>query len=252
MHRCLLASLVCAGCTSGPPANAELAELLSLRVGVQIWESTDREPTKGFFMVGYDEDAFRRAHDGECAVVDIDAHFDGADLGHVSGGGNDTDFDDCYSPGGEFEIDRIGEQAATLRVSDGSRTIEATFSAAQLAPHQPTLRSPSEWKFGGGDAVVLGWSHPDDFVTGADFLDNPVYFHTGTLDDPNFFDIYNTQLVGDEIRFTIPNPPPIKGSGLIVARFGYAVGNATSCVGAASCTFSREAGYAHSVEILDR
>jgi hypothetical protein len=95
---------------------------------------------------------------------------------------------------------------------------------------------------------VLGWSHPDDLVTGGDVLPHPVYFHTGTLVDPNSFDL-DAQLAGDEIRFTIPAPAPITGDGWLVAHFGYANGDATACEGATTCTYSLERGFAHSVVI---
>jgi hypothetical protein len=160
--------------------------------------------------------------------------------------------DDCYSPSVELEIPDCGERTLTsVSIDDGSLAIEATFAPDALAPHMPTLRSPSNWKLAGGQEVVLGWSHPSDLVDGAEFLDAPVYFHTGTLADPNYFDVVST-LSGDEIRFHIPDPPPILGNGYIVTRFGYESGDAETCTGATRCGYSVERGYAHSVEIVRR
>jgi hypothetical protein len=231
----------------GTSANTTLGELPMPRLSLQLWHGDDAGPTPGFASISYDVDTFRNAHDGACAVVDLDASLTGADIETTWHGGDD-DFDGCSYPGFEFDVSHLGERTVTLRAVDGSFAIEATFSAEQLAPHLPTLRSPGEWRFGGGDTVVLGWSHPQDLITGADFLPNPVYFHTGTITDPNYFDI-EAQLAGDEIRFAIPDPPPIVGAGFIVTRFGYVDGTAITCKGATACTFSREAGYAHTVVI---
>jgi hypothetical protein len=246
MWRSLAIVALSSACT-GPTPNATLADLPGRSVSAQIWESTDDKPTPGFATVGYDTEAFRNAHGGECAVIDLDASFGAAHVDTIWHGGDD-DFDGCSDPGFELTFPGVGEHDATLRIEDDSLTIEATFSAEQLAPHAPELRSPSMWRFGAGDAVVLGWSHPQDLIDGATFLADPVYFHTGTLTDPNYFPI-TAVLSGDEIRFTLPHPAPITGKGYIVTRFGYVNSAAITCTGATTCSLSREAGFSHTVTI---
>lgn len=211
---------------------------------------TEGHPTNGRVSIGYDEDAFVAAHGGECARLgDWDIRFGDARIGSSWSGDDDVDFGGCLLPSANLDIAQFGRDTlGALRIFDDSHTVEAVFGATALVPHLPTLRSPSTWRFAGGDTVVFGWSHPDDLVTGADFLEHPVYFHTGTLDDPNFFDL-DAQLAGDEITFTVPSPPPITGDGYIVARFGYTSGEADSCTGATRCGYQLEAGYAHAVVI---
>lgn len=248
--RRVLPVLALVGCTDGSPPNATLADLPRLSVSMQIWQSSDAGPTTGFMTLGYDSEAFRASHGGECAVIgDYAVEFAGLEIGRKSRGGDDTDFDDCYAASFELSIPQFGDTPLTsYRISDGSLTIEATFAPDTLVPHEPRLVSPTTWELAGGDAAVMIWSHPEDLIEGASFLPHPVYFHTRRLEDPNYFDI-DAQLVGDEIRFAIPDPPPIVGDGFIVARFGYVVGDAATCSGATRCAYSLERGYSHSVKI---
>jgi hypothetical protein len=248
----LAAVSVLGACTSGPPANSRLADLGGVSMSLDIWRAQNDETTEGYIYLNYDIEAFRATH-GECAVLgDFSVSMPGARVVSKSRGSDDEDFDDCYAPSMALEIPNFGDSDLTsVSISDESLTIDATFAPGVLAPRIPALRSPSTWKFAGAQEVVLGWSHPADLVDGAEFLDAPVYFHTNTGDDPNYFDVVST-LSGDEIRFRIPDPPAILGRGYIIARFGYETGEAQTCSGATRCGYSVERGYAHSVEIVAR
>jgi hypothetical protein len=243
-HRALL--LLLSACAGDPAPNARLADLTNIHLSVQGWDPSDTEPTTGFVALSYDAGAFRAAHGGACAVLDgsFRGTVDGVTLDVDAGGGPD-DLDDCSPPA--LALDSGLDGATSFVIGDDSLTITAEFAAEAFAPHEPTLRSPSTWRFAAGQAVVVGWSRPEDLV-GLGTEPGQIYFHTGTLSDPNFFDL-SASHTGDEIRFTIPDPAPITGAGLIVFRFGYSNGSAATCTGAASCTYSSTRGYVHSVHI---
>ena len=240
--------LIFAACTTSShhETNATLASLPNMSASLLVWAAEDGKPTTGFVTIAYDTEAFRAAHGGHCAELgDLDVNIDHVTITEISPGG-DTDEADCGLPTIDFEIpDFAGAPPTGFSITDDAATVAATF--AGLAPHYPTLVSPSTWTFGAGDPVVLRWSHPEDLASA---LPENVYFHTGTITDPNFFPL-DTTYTTDEIHFAIPSPAPITGAGLIVARFGYVNITPTSCTGATTCRIQVERGYAHSVTIED-
>jgi hypothetical protein len=243
-----------AGCP-GPDANATLADLPRLRIGLQTWTSSDDRPTSGFATISYDEPAFTAAHEGQCATLggDLRGAIDGVELDVNSYGSNDEEFGGCYYAHLYFDVRFPADRPSVLTIADDSHTVRAEIAAGSLAPHFPTLRAPSTWEFRGGEPVRLGWSHP------ADLAENPldeydVGFHIGERGQPNangdnFFPLPTT-VTGDELRFTIPSPPPITGPGYITINMGYTVGSATTCEGAAECGFSASRSFDHTVEIV--
>lgn len=231
------------GCMEEERSNATLAELPDVGVSLQLWQGEDRVPTKGFASVSYDEDAFLAANGGQCATVGgLDVTFPNATVLDVSaGGGGDLG---CSYPQFSFELaDFQVATSATLAITiaDASSTIAATY--ADLEPRRATLRGGTEWRFTANQVVTLGWSHPQDLVDGAQFT--PMTFRTQVGAG---FDIPAT-FAGDEITLAFPASLDATGPGSLVTRFGYEVGDATACSGAARCTYSLEAGYAHSAVV---
>jgi hypothetical protein len=246
MHRHAVVVVAWIGCADEvPPPNARLADLPSLGLHVELFPSSNLDLDHASAYLLYDEPAFETASGEPCAILgELDASWEHTELGVVSPGSYDAYWDECTPPIVRFSFESIGDEVSTLRISDDSRTIEATFAAGPLVPHTPGLRSPDQWRFRGGDAVVIGWSHPDDFSSA-----RGVYFDTGWIyDQPSTFDL-EARYIGDEIHFTIPDPPPITSDGTIVLSFGYTTGSAATCTGATFCGFQRDASYAHSVVI---
>ncbi len=242
----LLLVFLLPACGTDPAPNATLAELPNLRFSIQGWGPSDLEPTPGFVALSYDTAAFRAAHGDACAILDgsFRGTVNGTTLRTDPGGGPD-DLDDCSPPA--LQLVDASAGPASFVVDDDSLTITAQFAAEAFAPHVPALRAPSVWKFASDQAVTVGWSQPADLVG---LAPEPwqVYFHTGKFENNNSFDL-TPSISGDEIRFTIPRPAPVTGDGLIVFRFGYSNGSATTCIGAASCQYSSTRGYQHSVHI---
>jgi hypothetical protein len=197
--------------------------------------------------IGYNEQTFRTSHGGACATLGSFSHsLTGASISHVGYGSNDDEFDDCYFPGFELDARFAADEANTLVIADDTKTITAVFASAAFAPRAPTLRSASDWTFAPGEQVVIGWPHPEDFA-GAynDGLLSSVWFNNDDADDFSFMPTYQ----GDEIRFSIPNPAPSTGDGVVLFQFGYSTGEAVSCIGATRCSFSAERGFEHRATI---
>ena len=242
-----------AGCP-GPDTNATLADLPGLRISLQTWKASDNQPTSGFAVISYDEQPFMSTHDGSCATLggDLRGSIDGVELDVNSYGSNDDEFGGCYFAHLYFDHRFPADAPVALTIADDSHEVRAALPAGALAPHFPTLRAPATWAFRGGEQVRLGWSHPADL---AEVTLDPyaIGFHIGDRGRPNangdnFFPLPTT-IVGDELRFTIPSPPPITGPGYITIRMGYTVGDATTCEGAAGCRFSASRDFHHTVEI---
>lgn len=239
--------------SAGPDGNASLADLPGLRITVQTWDAHDDRPTAGFVSLGYDEATFIAAHGG-CATLgaDLDATFDGTDLDPISRGSNDPEFEGCYMPHLPFDLRFADDVASVLTIADDSLTVRAEFPAGAFEAHRPILVEPGAWRFRGGQEVRVGWSHPADLAeTPRDWTD--VGFHIGDRGRPNgngdnFFPL-SPRVEDEEIRFTIPSPPPITGPGLITFEMGYTVGAATTCTGATDCSFSASRSFDHTVEI---
>jgi hypothetical protein len=250
----LPSALLLAACPgSGPDSNASLADLPRLRVSVQTYEAGDDRPAEGFVTVSYDEDAFIAAH-GRCATLDDDlgGNLDGTDLDATSFGSDDEEFGGCFVPHLPFEIRFADDHASVLTIADHSVTVRAEFPAGAFEAHGPTLIAPTAWRFRGGQEVRVRWSHPADLAE-APLRPTDVGFHIGDRGKPNangdnFFPL-SPQVEGDELRFTIPSPPPITGPGLITFQMGYSVGEATTCTGATTCAYSASRSFDHSVEI---
>jgi hypothetical protein len=237
--------IVLAGC-SGTSPNATLADLPRLSLVVQEWAPGDTTSAHGFVDMSYDIAAFKAAHGGACAILDDSFHatLDGAPLDTDPGATGD-DLVPCYPPSLGFEAQFAGP--TTFVASDDSLEVTAVFGADAFAPHVPMLRSPATWQFAPGEMVRIGWSVPEDLtVVGSEPFQ--VMFNTLMTEDNNAFDLDPTAS-GDEIQFTVPNPPLRTGPGFIVFRFGYSGGDAVTCTNAVSCTFSAERGYVHSVVI---
>lgn len=243
MRTSLISVVLAAGCT-GSASNATLADLPNAKVAVQSWAPSDTHPTQGFVTVGYDTTAFRAAHGGDCAAVDLDGTLNGASLDSDPGGGPD-DLDDCSFPAFALMTDLSGPQ--TFRISDATAAITATYAADVFTPHRPELLSSAQWTMAAGDHVEVAWSAPDDL---AHLAPEPlqVYFSTGKTDGNNAID-FTPAFSGDKITWTMPSPLSITGAGYLVFRFGYSTGVATACEGAAQCAYSAERGYAHSVTL---
>jgi hypothetical protein len=171
---------------------------------------------------------------------------DGVALPIGSHGGGD-DFGGCARLALEFDAEFSG--SSTFVIEDDSMTVTAEFSPDAFEPHVPILRSPANWQFSPGETVRVGWSHPADLemIPVEAFR---VYFHTGKNENNNSFD-FAVEYAGDEILFTVPDPPPVAGAGFIVFQFGYSNGTATRCTGATSCQFSSTRGYQHTVVIAN-
>jgi len=246
MRYLMIAMLVpasAAGCT-GHEANATLADLGNVGIGIQRWAASDSGDTPGYGYLSYDASAFRAAHGGDCATLDFTGTLDGHQL-DTDGGGNSDEGDECYNPSFDFSGELTGAQ--TLEITDGASTLVATYGADAFAPHTPMLNAPQSWTFAAGDHVDVRWSDPSDLPTVVT-APSPVYFHTGKSEDNNFFDLVPS-FNGDRISWTMPSPLPRTGEGLIVFRFGYSNGDAETCTGAASCTYSTERGFSHSVTL---
>ena len=239
--------------TPGSDSNASLADLPNLRVSVQTSGSSDDKPTSGFVSVSYDEPAFVAAH-GHCATLgdDLGGELDGTDLDATSLGSNDEEFGGCYYPLLPFEIWFADDGAPELTIFDESLTVRAEFPAGAFEAHRPILLEPGEWRFRGGQQVRVGWSHPADLAE-APLQWTDVAFHIGdrgrrNANGDNAFPL-SPQLDGEEIRFTVPSPPPITGPGFITFQMGYSGGAATTCTGATRCEYGASRSFAHTVEI---
>lgn len=250
VHLPVLAILLPLGACFGPATNASLADLPDLSVSVQTWDASDDAPTTVDVSLTYDGAAFAATHDGACATLgdDFGGRLDDGRQIWSSRGKDDVDFGGCYVPSLRYEVRFTDDRAAELTIADDSRTIRATFPVGALAPHYPTLRAPAAWKFHGGDAVRVAWSHPDDLAAPLGEFDVGFFADGKTANGDNFFPLPR-QVVGDELRFTIPSPPPITGPGQITFNLGYTVGDAASCTGAARCTYSASHSFGHPVEI---
>ena len=238
----------------GPDRNATLADLPGLRVSVSTSSASDREPTRARVVIRYDEDAFKASHEQHCATLgrELRGELDGDALEPTSYGSDEQDFDFCDLPQLEVERREAGDTRSVLTITDDSLTVRAELPVGALAPRQPTLRFPGAWRFTGGQEVRVGWSHPAD-LTEAPLDPRSVYFHTG---DPGpvapggvGYVPLPARVDGDELRFTIPSPPPLTGPGLIVFSLGDTVGSAQTCTGATACEYSASRSFSHSVEI---
>jgi hypothetical protein len=239
--------LVMSGCAAqGVPSNATLADLPNLRLGVQGFIPSDTKPTNGSVFLDYDVATFRSTHGGECAALGGAFHGMLNNIEIAAGGGGDGGpdaiFGECAIPGLEFDVEFVG--TTTIVAADDSLTVTAVLPADAFARHLPTLRSPSDWQFTGGEMVRIGWSQPDDLVGLTGPFQVAFYITDGNGVSVNNLD-FAPQYVGDEIRLTIPAPTPVTGSGEIDFRFGYSNGVATTCTNATSCSYSATRGYAH-------
>jgi hypothetical protein len=249
----LLVLALLAGCSSGPPPNARLADLPGLSIGFMASGVSDSAPAPSHLFVSYDIPAFRAIHHGDCAVVDdsIAGTFNGLSIPvtTLGGGPGDLPAGNCGGPGFDLSVS-FGDHA-TFVVWDGSLTVTADFGTT-LVPRVPTLRSPAAWRFAAGEAVSVGWPVAADLPTTPQGYPQ-VYFSTGrTAVDPaggtNYFDLA-PQFSGDQIDFTVPSPAPVTGPGFIVFAFGWVDFAAIACTGATACTAQLPRGYQHSVEI---
>ena len=233
----------------GPTPNAELADLPGLQLSVTVedlkdYDDDDRTPTDVGVTLSYDYDAFRAAHGGDCAVLgSVEATFDGHELSLAYEGGDESDFDGCYQPQlqANLELQAVDESIVTIR--DDTLTATATYTAGVVAPRIATLRSPSEWSFGAGDTVIVAWSHPEDLV-GASA--DTVEFSSSRNGDPGFR--APATYVDDEIHLAIPTWAD-DSDGSLRFVFGPDGGDATTCTGATACTWYSVLGYRHAVSI---
>jgi hypothetical protein len=231
------------------PANADLADLPGLRVEMYTHQASDTEPATSEIFLVYDLSAFWATHDNACARID-DAtvlRFDGARAELVDRGRND-DFD-CELPRFTLDPFAVTDQEALLTIEDDSLRVSATFAPGTFTPHQPTLRSPSDWTFAAGQNVRIGWSHPSDLSApiGAGVV---FRIHDVPPWQPGeSFDLV-TAFVGDEIQFAIPSPPPITGPGYLFFAFEEIMTDASTCENAAACVVRLSPGFRQPVTII--
>jgi hypothetical protein len=109
-----------------------------------------------------------------------------------------------------------------------------------------TLRSHPTWQFQNGETVALGWSHPTDTLHSG----NPNYpiFFRGGEGTTGYIRILPT-VVGDEVRFWVPPPGLRAGDGHLDLAFATTKHDATTCIGATSCSFQSSHIYSHSARI---
>jgi hypothetical protein len=253
--RRLACLLLLAGC--GPDPNTDLASLqdrYDLRLSLQADAAGDADPTVGSVGIGYDEEHFAFDHDGDCAVLggDLGGSIGDTELNLNVRGDRDDEFGDCHPARLSFSTRFSSDQPTVLTVADDTATVTAVFAAGALAPHHPILRSHSEWVFRGGEQVRIGWSHPED-LTAITWDEYTVYVRMGELDESinrsNSFTLA-VSVVGDEIQFTMPSPPPLTGRGRLAFDFAWTGGDAVTCE-ATACTFNLARRYHQSVTISD-
>jgi hypothetical protein len=230
-------------CTS---ANATLADLPDLRVHIDVRAARDDGPTSGSVLLMYDYRAFHATHGADCATLgSFRSALTNASITNVTHGSSPetAENESCLFPSFEFDAHFTPDEPTTLIIRDDSKTITAEYSADTFAPQVPMLRSASDWKFAPGEQVAIGWPHPEDLAIGEVQAIVDFVFEGDDLS----FTLLPT-FVGDEIRFTAPDPPIHTGRGAVELRFGATFGAPVSCTGA-YCTFNVERGYVHSAEL---
>lgn len=255
MGRFAILAIVVAGCTETMPddvpvdgpddvplvANAGVADLPGLRLRLHVNQTSDDGTTSGYVRLHYDEAAFRAAHGGACATLGGNAGgaIDGSLLEVLSRGAT-TSMGTCAVPWFAFTVRFDGTRATVVTVDDETGTVRAEYG--EIERRVGTLRAPATWSLHPGDAVRLGWSHPEDIEGGSSMI---YYYRPGVAEGDAMERIgFGT----DEVQFTVPTWMP-PSTGVIRVDLGQHEGVAAQCDGATACELQQAHAYVQSVAI---
>ena len=248
----LLAAL--GGCEIDP--NATLADLPGLTASLVVNPHIDgvgQSMNELTVYLAYDFAAFSASHAGACAQLDdgaVRGAVDDANLEVAYDGALDPELDECAAPYLVADAVVSVNGVTHVVVSDATRTIDAELAPGLAVARHAAVVGSASWVFPRGGTFSIRWSHPEDLV-GLAAEDISGFFddHRG-----HYASMTGRVTSTDTIELAVPMDAPV-GSGELffsLGRFGVnqdTHGNATSCTGAAACTYKVTHDYAHVAEI---